>query len=107
MVVENLIDKLETIVSEEKSDWPEKAKYRADNRDWLKKSQAIAIKVNGLIRDKGISQKELAQLLKVSPQQVSKILKGQENLTLETISKLENALETTLIAIAKNTHSIG
>ena len=99
MVVENLIDKLETIVSEEKSDWPEKAKYRADNRDWLKKSQAIAIKVNGLIRDKGISQKELAQLLKVSPQQVSKILKGQENLTLETISKLENALETTLIAL--------
>ncbi|TKC59211.1 helix-turn-helix transcriptional regulator [Pedobacter hiemivivus] len=107
MVVENLIDKLETIVSEEKSGWPEKAKYRADNRDWLKKSQAIAIKVNGLIRDKGISQKELAQLLKVSPQQVSKILKGQENLTLETISKLENALETTLIAIAKNTHSVG
>ena len=107
MVVENLIDKLETIVSEEKSAWLEKAKYRAENRDWLKKSQAIAIKVNGLIRDKGITQKELTQLLKVSPQQVSKIIKGQENLTLETISKLENALETTLIAIAKNTHSIG
>jgi ribosome-binding protein aMBF1 (putative translation factor) len=35
--------------------------------------------------------------MKVSPQQINKIVKGQENLTLETISKLEIALNIQLI----------
>ncbi|WP_316753141.1 transcriptional regulator [Pedobacter gandavensis] len=102
MAVENLIEKLEAIVSKEKPTWHENAKFRGDQGDWLKKSQAIAIKVNGIIREKGITQKNLATLLKVSPQQVSKILKGQENLTLETISRLENALGTSLITVIES-----
>jgi transcriptional regulator with XRE-family HTH domain len=36
-------------------------------------------------------------MLGVSPQYVSKILKGSENMTLETIAKLEDALGVNLI----------
>jgi transcriptional regulator with XRE-family HTH domain len=49
------------------------------------------------LREKGMTQKDLAEKLNVSPQQVSKIVKGKENLTLETISKLEYVLGVELI----------
>lgn len=99
MAAENFVKKLQAMASKEKPVWEERAKFRRENRDWLKKSQAIAIKVNGIIHEQGISQKDLAALMNVSPQQINKILKGQENLTLETIGRLENALGTTLITI--------
>ena len=35
----------------------------------------------------------------VSPQHISKIVKGQENLTLETITKLESALNVILVEV--------
>jgi transcriptional regulator with XRE-family HTH domain len=49
------------------------------------------------LKQKGWSQKQLAENMKVSAQQINKIVKGKENLTLETISKLENALGIVLI----------
>lgn len=85
-------EKLSKIASEQSSDWKGKAKHRRDNREWLKKSAAIAVRVLDALKAQGISQKELALRMNISPQQVSKIVKGQENLTLETISNLEVAL---------------
>ena len=46
-----------------------------------------------------ISQKDLADLLGLLPQQVNKWVKGKENLTLETIAKLEKALDFQLLNI--------
>ena len=88
----NLKEKLSTLVSDQSSDWKAKAKYRRDNREWLKKSAAIAIRVLNALKAQNLSQKELAERMNISPQQISKIVKGQENLTLETISNLEKAL---------------
>ena len=88
----NLKEKLSTLVSDQPSDWKAKAKYRRDNRDWLKKSAAIAVRVLDALKAQNLSQKELAERMSISPQQISKIVKGQENLTLETISNLEIAL---------------
>jgi plasmid maintenance system antidote protein VapI len=101
MAVENFKQKFDALVSKEPSKWLEKAQWRADNRGWIKISQAIAIRINRILREKQITQKALADLLSVSPQQISKIVKGRENLTLETISKLENALEATIIAVPR------
>ena len=39
-----------------------------------------------------MSQKQLSELMGCSQQYVSKVLKGQENLSLETISKIETCL---------------
>jgi ribosome-binding protein aMBF1 (putative translation factor) len=88
----NLKEKLSTLVSDRPSDWKAKAKYRRDNREWLKKSAAIAVRVLDALKAQNLSQKELAERMNISPQQISKIVKGQENLTLETISNLEIAL---------------
>jgi transcriptional regulator with XRE-family HTH domain len=92
-------DKLKKVASKETSKWVENAQWRVANENWLDKSADIALKILRNIREKDITQKDLAERLKISPQQVSKILKGQENLTLETISKIEIALGTILINI--------
>jgi len=97
------IDKLNKIASNN-SKWIEEAKKRREHRIWQKYSQKIAIKVLKAIREKGIKQKHLAEMIDVSPQQVNKIVKGNENLTLLTIAKLENALNIELI-FAKITES--
>ena len=59
---------------------------------WTDKSVRIANKVVAALAERKMSKQALAALLGVSPQYVSKIVKGGENLTLETISKLEKAL---------------
>lgn len=75
-----------------KSNWKEKALKRRNDRLWLKKSKAIAFLVLDALKAKQMKQVHLAEMLGVTPQQVNKIVKGQENLTLETISNLEEAL---------------
>jgi len=93
----NLREKLSKLGSEKSSDWKAKAKYLRDNREWLKKSAAIAVIVLDALSAQQLSQKDLAERMGISPQQISKIVKGQENLTLETISNLEMALGIQLI----------
>lgn len=83
------------------SDWIEKANKRQENKEWLKHSQKIALKVLRTLRKEKISQKSLAERIGVSPQYVNKIVKGKENLTLETISKLEKALSIDLMGASK------
>lgn len=41
----------------------------------------------------GLTQKSLADKMGCSQQYVSRVLKGTENLSIETISKIEKALE--------------
>lgn len=83
--------------------WREKAEWRRSNRNWLDKSFEIALKIMDYLDKNNITQKELASRLNISPQQVSKILKGSENLTLETISKIECALDYKIIHINQAT----
>ena len=45
----------------------------------------------------GITQKQLAEKVGCSKEYISLIFKGKENLTLETISKLESALNFEII----------
>jgi len=90
------IEKLNKI-SSGKSSWLDKAKKRKENKEWIKHSQKIATKVLLSIREKGITQVQLSEMLEVSAQQINKIVKGKENLTLQTISKLEKALQIKLI----------
>ncbi len=91
--------KIEEIAVDDKGSWIEKARYRRDNRSWLRKSQRIAVRVLSVLNEKGMQQKELAEAMDVSPQQVSKIVKGKQNLTLETISKLESVLGVKLFEV--------
>ena len=81
-----------SIVSNEKSKVHEYMQWRKSNASWLGLSLEIALAVLQILREEKITQKSLAEKMGVSPQQISKLLKGEENLSLETISKLEEAL---------------
>jgi transcriptional regulator with XRE-family HTH domain len=94
-----ITDKLNKLATT--SDWIEKANKRQDNKEWLKHSRKIALKVLRTLREEKISQKSLAEIIGVSPQYVNKIVKGKENLTLETISKLEKALAIDLMGASQ------
>jgi DNA-binding XRE family transcriptional regulator len=74
------------LVSSEKTNSVEK------NRAMLRESQNIALKVLDKLDEIDWSQRKLAIEMGVSPQQIIKIVKGQENLTLETQIKLQNIL---------------
>jgi DNA-binding MarR family transcriptional regulator len=101
------IEKFKALVSDEKSNWLEKAKYRQENRDWLDISFSIAIKILSTLREnkeKSVfpkNQKELAEALNCTPQYVSKLLKGGEKLNIETIAKIQNILSIQIIDSSK------
>lgn len=98
--MKNFKDQINKITdSENPSSWKEKAQARR-SKPWLKQySSQIARRILTIIGDRqDLSQAKLAEVLQVSPQQISKIVKGQENLTLETIYKLSKALDTELIS---------
>lgn len=80
-------------------DWMNREDYKKENRAWIRKSVKVALKVLEVLDEKNMSQSELAEKLGVSRQQVSKIVKGQENLTLETITRLEKALGVELVCV--------
>ena len=82
---------------EVKTNWMEHALWRRENHRWLRYSGVIAMAVIKRLNELKISQKELAEKMKCSPQYISKLLKGSENLTLDTISKLEDCLNLDLV----------
>ena len=85
--------RLEDFASHTPSRWRENTIYRLENSRWLRRSQKIAMEMLDRMESLGVNQKELAQRMGCSTQYVSKILRGKENLSLETICKIEDALE--------------
>ena len=65
---------------------------------WVRNSRLIAKIAGTLAKKKGLTQAALADKIGVSQQYVSKVLKGQENLSLETLSKIERCLNLQIIA---------
>lgn len=93
-------EKLKKLAAENpKSDWKERIEYRKVNKGWLKKSGRVALRILETLDEKGWSQAELARQLEVSPQQVTKYLKGQSDFKFSTIDKLEKVLGIQLQAI--------
>lgn len=68
-------------------------------RNLLKASQMISINIRKQLKLLNMTQKELAQIMGVSPQQVNKWVKGRENYTLETLLRLNKILGMELITV--------
>lgn len=94
-------EKLAALATKKNTKLLEQAKWHKENRAWLRKSQAIALQILKALDNQNLTQKQLADRLNLSPQVVSKWVKGQENFTLETISKLEDALGIKLVEFAE------
>ncbi|GAB2642451.1 helix-turn-helix transcriptional regulator [Emticicia sp. W12TSBA100-4] len=99
LTASEILDKLAT----QDTTWQQKAEMRQENKEWLDRSAKIAIKILATLRQNRLagqypcSQKELADLMDCTPPRINRIVKGGENLTLETIAQLENALKIQLI----------
>lgn len=101
MAVKDVNEKLKALAIPASKQALDEAQWRRDNRDWLRKSFEISVHILAAIKARGWNQKQLAEAMGVSQQQVSKIVQGKENLTLQTIATLEKILERKLI----ETHS--
>lgn len=92
-------EKLKKYISKGKSTWLDHADFYEGNKEWLDKSALIAVKILSTLKSKSITQKELAEEIGVSPQYINKVVKGFENLSLETICKIEKSLGITLVSV--------
>ena len=97
---EDILEKLELVTATESSRWKERASRKADNPKALEKSRVIAINILNQLRKLGMSQKDLAEQLQVTPQTVNSWVKGNSNFTIETIVRIEEVLGIELIGVS-------
>lgn len=60
----------------------------------------IASRIDALLAEKGLSQKEFAEMMGKRESEVSKWLKGTHNFTLRTLSKISAILDSPVIQVA-------
>lgn len=92
-------EKFIALVSPEETKTVERAKVRIANRELHKVSQKIALHILNQLSVLGWKQKDLAEKMAVTPQQVSKWVKGNENFTIDTLIKLSQVLGFNLFEI--------
>lgn len=95
--MKDVIARLKEHQSSIPSKWRERAEWRQQNKSWLRYSQRIAMKMLEKMDELNMTQKQLAEQMGCSQQYVSKVLKGQENLSLETMSKIEDCLHISIL----------
>ena len=91
------IDFLRAHDAKGETDFLKMASDLKENWVWLKYSYAIAIKASSRMRELGLTQQQLAEKMNCTQQHVSNLLKGRVNMTLETLAKLEQALDFDLV----------
>lgn len=82
------------------SKWREEAQWRNDNEYWLKYAQTITLAVHKSMDQNSITQSQLAKRMGCTQQYVSNLLKGSTNMTIETIARLEIALDIDILKTA-------
>lgn len=95
--MKGIVHKLNEHKSSTPSRWREEAEFRIANKSWLRYSQHIAMIMLDKMEELNLTQKSLAEKMGCSQQYVSKILKGRENLSIETLCKIETALGLSLL----------
>ncbi|MCH7400339.1 helix-turn-helix transcriptional regulator [Belliella kenyensis] len=93
-------EKIKAIASENPtSKWKEKVAFRKANKATLRQAAKVALRLLDALEEKGWSQAQLARELEVTPQQVSKWVKGEGDFKFSTIDKLEKVLGITMHAV--------
>ena len=83
---------LEANQNETPSRFVEEANWRKENAGWLRWSRQLATTLIGYMQDNGLKRADLADRLGVSPQYVSRLLSGTENLSFKSIANIEEKL---------------
>ena len=82
------------------SKWRENAQWRRENEKWLRYARFITMRTMQAMDEQSVTQVELARRMGCSQQYVSNLLKGSSNMTLETISRIEEALDIDIVESA-------
>ena len=61
-------------------------------RIFVRQYTDIVVRINEIMETKGYTQKDLAERMNKKPSEINKWLKGNHNLTLKTLAKLEAEL---------------
>lgn len=93
------------LVSAEQTNTEEKNRLLIENRSMLRESQNIAKKILFKLDELDWTQKDLAVRMDVSPQQISKLLSGKENMSIKTLVKLQEILNIPVLASYYETKS--
>jgi hypothetical protein len=75
---------------------------RHDAKDWTQYSQGIAAIMSKRMAELGLTQRMLADKMNCTQQYISNVLKGEKNMSLETICKIESALDIKVIKVFNN-----
>ena len=94
------INFLEAHQSSSPSHWRKDAQWRRENEYWLVYSRSITLQALQAMEEQSVTQAELARRMGCSQQYVSNLLKGCSNMTLETIGRLEKALNLDILRSA-------
>lgn len=70
-----------------------------ETKIFVDKYSDLILRINQILKNKGLSQKELAESMDKKPSEISRWLSGNQNITLRSIAKLEAELGETLIEI--------
>lgn len=85
-------EKFDQLVSSDVSVWH-------THKDWQEKAFNIALRIVSHMRTNKISQVQLANTMGMKAQSLNRIIQGKENLTLETICRIEKALQISIIEV--------
>ncbi len=91
---------LESHQSETPSRFTENAQWRKENASWLCWSRQVALAIIDYMQANGLKRADLAKKLGVSPQYVSKLLSGTENLSFKSVANIEEKLGISCIEMA-------
>ena len=70
-----------------------------------RKYQTLAVlRMNDLLRQKNLTQRDVAKLTGWTPAYISRILSGSENLTLRTVARFEDAVDADVFEITGTPH---
>ncbi len=69
-----------------------RAKVSPDVRRRVDLSFLIVDRIHDILEEKGLKQKDLANMLGKKESEISKWMRGTHNFTIETISSIENVL---------------
>ncbi len=88
------------------SKWKEVARWNRLHAEALHDYAIIAARILQALKNRGLKQADLAKLLDVTPQALTRIVKGRQNLTLQTIRRIEDVLNISLISVHKKDSAI-
>lgn len=74
-----------------------------DQKNAFELSYGIAERLSDILRMKGMTQKDFANMLGKRESEISKWLTGRHNFTTQTIARIEAALGCKILTIAKQT----